>query len=128
MAERGGFEPPVQCYPYDGLANRSFRPLRHLSEISSLMKEIPDYNPFFHNFKSKWRKALIKFPCFRMAPLKQSCKNMKRIQRVFPNQLHSFLFHIFRQLLSWIRIPLIHLTLEIPDNVFVVGAHALNVA
>ena len=31
MAERAGFEPAVRCYPYDGLANRSFRPLRHLS-------------------------------------------------------------------------------------------------
>jgi hypothetical protein len=31
LAERGGFEPPVRFDPYDGLANRSFRPLRHLS-------------------------------------------------------------------------------------------------
>jgi hypothetical protein len=31
MAERGGFEPPVQFYPYNGLANRRFRPLSHLS-------------------------------------------------------------------------------------------------
>ena len=31
MAERGGFEPPVRYNPYDGLANRSLRPLRHLS-------------------------------------------------------------------------------------------------
>jgi hypothetical protein len=31
VAERVGFEPTVQCYPYDDLANRSFRPLRHLS-------------------------------------------------------------------------------------------------
>ena len=30
-AEREGFEPSVQFNPYDGLANRSFRPLRHLS-------------------------------------------------------------------------------------------------
>ena len=27
-----GFEPTVQCNPYDDLANRSFRPLRHLSK------------------------------------------------------------------------------------------------
>src|ERR1700733_2498922 len=32
LAERVGFEPTVQCNPYDDLANRSFRPLRHLSE------------------------------------------------------------------------------------------------
>ena len=31
LAERVGFEPTVQCNPYDDLANRSFRPLRHLS-------------------------------------------------------------------------------------------------
>ena len=33
-AEREGFEPSIQFNPYDGLANRSFRPLRHLSIIS----------------------------------------------------------------------------------------------
>ena len=26
---RGGFEPPVRFYPYNGLANRRFRPLSH---------------------------------------------------------------------------------------------------
>jgi hypothetical protein len=31
MAERGGFEPPVHLKAYDGLANRCFRPLSHLS-------------------------------------------------------------------------------------------------
>ena len=31
VAERGGFEPPIQFYPYNGLANRRFRPLSHLS-------------------------------------------------------------------------------------------------
>ena len=31
MAERGGFEPPVPREQYDGLANRCFRPLSHLS-------------------------------------------------------------------------------------------------
>ncbi len=36
MAERGGFEPPVRFYPYNGLANRPFRPLRHLSDIRAL--------------------------------------------------------------------------------------------
>jgi hypothetical protein len=32
MAERGGFEPPVQCYPYNCLAGSPVRPLRHLSK------------------------------------------------------------------------------------------------
>ena len=31
MAERGGFEPPIRFNPYNGLANRRFRPLSHLS-------------------------------------------------------------------------------------------------
>src|SRR6266404_9927930 len=31
LAERGGFEPPVRFNPYNGLANRRFRPLSHLS-------------------------------------------------------------------------------------------------
>ena len=39
LAERGGFEPPVQCYLYTGLANRPYRPLRHLSESRRLRKE-----------------------------------------------------------------------------------------
>ena len=35
LAERGGFEPPVDFKPYDGLANRCFRPLSHLSRFRS---------------------------------------------------------------------------------------------
>ncbi len=31
LAERGGFEPPIRFNPYNGLANRRFRPLSHLS-------------------------------------------------------------------------------------------------
>ncbi len=31
MAESGGFEPPVRFDPYDGLANRWFKPLTQLS-------------------------------------------------------------------------------------------------
>ena len=31
MAERGGFEPPIQFNPYNGLANRRLQPLGHLS-------------------------------------------------------------------------------------------------
>ena len=46
MAERGGFEPPVEFDPYDGLANRSFRPLRHLSasvrDMSYTILRFPD--------------------------------------------------------------------------------------
>ena len=35
MAEKGGFEPPVRCYPYNGLANRRLQPLGHLSTRAS---------------------------------------------------------------------------------------------
>src|SRR5713101_178831 len=31
LAERGGFEPPERFNPFNGLANRRFRPLSHLS-------------------------------------------------------------------------------------------------
>ncbi len=31
MAETEGFEPSVRNYPYDGLANRWFQPLTHVS-------------------------------------------------------------------------------------------------
>ena len=55
MAERAGFEPAVEFDPYDGLANRSFRPLRHLSaltlELYSIIRflqpEIPVFFIFF---------------------------------------------------------------------------------
>ena len=30
-SEPGGFEPPIQFNPYNGLANRRFRPLSHSS-------------------------------------------------------------------------------------------------
>jgi hypothetical protein len=33
MAEKGGFEPPTEVSPCDGLANRCFRPLSHLSAV-----------------------------------------------------------------------------------------------
>ena len=34
LAERGGFEPPVQFNPYGSLANYWFKPLTHLSKVS----------------------------------------------------------------------------------------------
>jgi hypothetical protein len=36
LAEREGFEPSVQVSPYDGLANRWFKPLTHLSKVDCL--------------------------------------------------------------------------------------------
>lgn len=36
MAERGGFEPPVQFNPYADLANLCLKPLGHLSVIEKI--------------------------------------------------------------------------------------------
>src|SRR5688572_9875847 len=44
VAERGGFEPPIRFYSYNGLANRRFRPLSHLSirsDRGSIFLQIP---------------------------------------------------------------------------------------
>ena len=32
LAETGGFEPPIRCDPYNGLANRRLQPLGHVSK------------------------------------------------------------------------------------------------
>jgi DNA repair protein RecO (recombination protein O) len=43
MAEWRGFEPPIRCYPYNGLANRRLRPLGHHSargnELAAIARE-----------------------------------------------------------------------------------------
>ena len=31
MAVTRGFEPPIRCYPYNGLANRRLQPLGHVT-------------------------------------------------------------------------------------------------
>ena len=54
MAERGGFEPPVEFDPYDGLANRSFRPLRHLSASVQICFIL--YSAFETNSRRKAKK------------------------------------------------------------------------
>jgi hypothetical protein len=35
MAENGGFEPPIELSPYNGLANRRLQPLGQLSVLLS---------------------------------------------------------------------------------------------
>ena len=66
MAERGGFEPPVEFDPYDGLANRSFRPLRHLSaDIPSLYSIIHVFatgKMFFFGKNPAFFRFLTRFP------------------------------------------------------------------
>ena len=41
LAETEGFEPSVQMYPYDGLANRWFQPLTHVS-VAAFPRDRPD--------------------------------------------------------------------------------------
>ncbi len=60
MAERAGFEPAVQYDPYDGLANRSFRPLRHLSE-SELLSAIQKIYSLFLIFQDYSMKNIPGF-------------------------------------------------------------------
>ncbi len=36
MAETRGFEPPIRCYPYNGLANRRLQPLGHVSAFKAV--------------------------------------------------------------------------------------------
>jgi hypothetical protein len=43
LAEREGFEPSVQVSPYDGLANRWFKPLTHLSKVDRITTLIGGY-------------------------------------------------------------------------------------
>jgi hypothetical protein len=35
LAETGGFEPPIRCDPYNGLANRRLQPLGHVSTLGN---------------------------------------------------------------------------------------------
>ena len=68
MAERGGFEPPVEFDPYDGLANRSFRPLRHLSayipELYSIIRVLQPENTVFFQKKSHFPAFFYFYPPF----------------------------------------------------------------
>ena len=51
LAERGGFEPPVQFNPYDSLANCWFQPLTHLSRGLVIAKTDGKYRrtgQFYH--------------------------------------------------------------------------------
>lgn len=62
MAERGGFEPPVEFDPYDGLANRSFRPLRHLSAVFRCFINIIHVPRFCNPELIYFSKILSHFP------------------------------------------------------------------
>jgi hypothetical protein len=42
VAERAGFEPAVAFEGYDGLANRCFRPLSHLSPLGRRLNRFFD--------------------------------------------------------------------------------------
>lgn len=55
VAERVGVEPTVQFNPYDDLANRSFRPLRHLS----LIQLFKGWQKYTINLKVKSKNEVI---------------------------------------------------------------------
>ena len=65
MAERAGFEPAVEFDPYDGLANRSFRPLRHLSahtlELYSIIRFLQPEIPVFFQFHPPFFIPILPF-------------------------------------------------------------------
>ena len=42
MAENGGFEPPIELSPYNGLANRRLQPLGQLS-VFVLLEQNPGF-------------------------------------------------------------------------------------
>ena len=60
FAERVGVEPTVQFNPYDDLANRSFRPLRHLSVFNlPLFKGQQKYTSILYHPKLNEEKKKI---------------------------------------------------------------------
>gem|GEM_PF-6840024 len=69
---REGFEPSVQFNPYDGLANRSFRPLRHLTvplcgdaKVNKVLKSPKDSFTFFKISNFRYMKnAGLRNPAF----------------------------------------------------------------
>src|ERR1700733_4407805 len=61
LAERGGFEPPVRFNPYNGLANRRFRPLSHLS-INDLQLFRLFHLIFYDTFMTMSPMKQITFP------------------------------------------------------------------
>jgi hypothetical protein len=59
LAERQGFEPWVPLLGYDDLANRSFRPLRHLSFAIKIIK-IASANVIFKKHSCKLKRTFFK--------------------------------------------------------------------
>ena len=59
LAERQGFEPWVPLLGYDDLANRSFRPLRHLSFAIKIIK-IASANVIFKKHSCKLKTTFFK--------------------------------------------------------------------
>lgn len=59
MAEEGGFEPPVEFYPYDGLANRCLQPLGHSSTsgLGMFRQSVPIVNHFKKNSQNPTRQT-----------------------------------------------------------------------
>jgi hypothetical protein len=73
VAVREGFEPSVQFNPYDGLANRSFRPLRHLTLFFGMAKigvliQLPNSICIFF-----FRKIIISFKMIATKKRRNHC-------------------------------------------------------
>jgi hypothetical protein len=66
-AERVGFEPTVQYDPYDDLANRSFRPLRHLSFIFLFRGVVFNYDSATRSFRPRSAEPLRNIAFFERA-------------------------------------------------------------
>jgi hypothetical protein len=92
--ERAGFEPAVGFNPYDGLANRSYRPLRHLSTRLTIADLPPKRKPLGQD---RGRVAL------RMP---------RRPRRLYPNNVLDHPRHSFREELSVAGNDLAPLTLQ----------------
>jgi hypothetical protein len=53
MAENGGFEPPIELSPYNGLANRRLQPLGQLSVC------VTQHDFCFWSLLHAWAEAII---------------------------------------------------------------------
>ena len=96
MAERRGFEPLVRCYPYDGLANRCFRPLSHLSALNNSMT----FNIYLFDTLSIEKSVFLRY-FFKKMQIYQHHKQeirfftQKQVLIQFPRRTAGYFFSIY---------------------------------
>jgi hypothetical protein len=70
---RGGFEPPVRFYPYNGLANRRIRPLCHRTRNTTKYYQLWIYknkglvkqnDKECHQILNSWQHLATEYGCF----------------------------------------------------------------